>query len=224
MIKYNIKRLKMVNYNNSKIYKIEPTCEHDEGDIYVGSTTKTLLSQRMTAHRGDYSKWKKEKRHFTTSFLIFDKYGLENCNIILIENVENCNSKNDLHAREAHHIKTLKCVNKVIPNRTTKEYLEDTKYYEHNKEHCQQWRKQHYEKNKEQMTQKNKQYQEKNKEKIKQQRKEHRETNKQIIKEKKLKQCVCSCGSTYSHCSKARHERSNKHQTFLKNNIECVEL
>ena len=30
----------MVNYNNGKIYKIEPIVDHDEGDIYFGSTTK----------------------------------------------------------------------------------------------------------------------------------------------------------------------------------------
>jgi hypothetical protein len=27
-------------YNNSKIYKIEPICEYDEGDIYIGSTIR----------------------------------------------------------------------------------------------------------------------------------------------------------------------------------------
>ena len=25
----------MINYNNGKIYKIEPVCDHDEGDIYI---------------------------------------------------------------------------------------------------------------------------------------------------------------------------------------------
>ena len=30
----------MVNYSNGKIYKIVPTVEHEEGDVYYGSTTK----------------------------------------------------------------------------------------------------------------------------------------------------------------------------------------
>ena len=41
----------MVNYSNGKIYKIES----DLGDlIYIGSTTKYYLSQRMERHRFDY--------------------------------------------------------------------------------------------------------------------------------------------------------------------------
>jgi predicted GIY-YIG superfamily endonuclease len=42
----------MVNYSNGKIYKIEPTVEHEDGDIYIGSTTNKLLCQRMGKHRG----------------------------------------------------------------------------------------------------------------------------------------------------------------------------
>ena len=44
------------DYSKGKIYKIEPICDHDEGDIYIGSTTKEYLSQRMTLHRNDYKK------------------------------------------------------------------------------------------------------------------------------------------------------------------------
>ena len=47
----------MINYGNGKIYKIEPICEHDEGDIYIGSTTKEKLCQRMTTHRSSYKYW-----------------------------------------------------------------------------------------------------------------------------------------------------------------------
>ena len=35
----------MVNYNNGKIYKIEPV-NGEEGDIYIGSTTKEYLSSQ----------------------------------------------------------------------------------------------------------------------------------------------------------------------------------
>jgi len=37
----------MVNYQNGKIYFIEPICEHEENERYIGSTTKQYLSQRM---------------------------------------------------------------------------------------------------------------------------------------------------------------------------------
>ena len=48
----------MTNYNNGKIYKLEPMCNHDDGDIYIGSTTKEYLCQRMTAHKYQYKQYK----------------------------------------------------------------------------------------------------------------------------------------------------------------------
>ena len=63
----------MKNYNNSKIYKIEPICDHDEWDIYIGSTTKQYLCQRMDEHRCSYKKWKNNKHGKTQVFEIFDK-------------------------------------------------------------------------------------------------------------------------------------------------------
>ena len=63
----------MVNYSNGKIYKIEPKCDHEEGEIYIGSTTKQYLSQRMQHHRSDYKLWLEKKRNLTTSYKIFEK-------------------------------------------------------------------------------------------------------------------------------------------------------
>ena len=108
------------------------------GDVYIGSTTKTYLSQRMEYHRRDYIKYK--NNYFVskiTSFIIFDKYGVDNCRIILLENV-NATCKNELLKEEAKHIKQIKCINKVVPLRTRKEYNDDHKeqakeYYNKNK-------------------------------------------------------------------------------------------
>ena len=36
------------DYSKGKIYKIEPTVDHEENEIYFGCTTKEYLSQRMT--------------------------------------------------------------------------------------------------------------------------------------------------------------------------------
>ena len=115
----------MINYNNGKIYKIEPI-NGEDGDVYIGSTTKELLSQRMTAHRYNYKKYLNGKYSNVTSFKLFEKYGVDNCNIILLESV-NANNKDELLAREAHHIKTLSCVNRNIPLQTMKEYRESNR-------------------------------------------------------------------------------------------------
>ena len=56
------------DYSQGKIYKIEPTVEHDEGDIYIGCTTQRLLSQRMSKHKNEYKNWKEGKRNSVTSY------------------------------------------------------------------------------------------------------------------------------------------------------------
>ena len=47
----------MVNYNNSKVYKI---WSHAGDKIYIGSTTKDYLSKRMTDHRSAYKLYKEK--------------------------------------------------------------------------------------------------------------------------------------------------------------------
>jgi hypothetical protein len=209
-----------INYKNGKIYKIEPICEHDEGDVYIGSTTKQYLSQRMTAHRKDYKRYKEGKPVGKfMSFNLFDKYGVDNCNIILIVSVE-ANSKDELLSREAHYIKTVKCVNKNIPMRKEKEYYVDNKekiqqYRHDNKEKIQQYRHD----NKEKM----KQYREDHKDKHKQYREDHKDNYKQLHrkwyqdnKEALNQKGLCQCGSVYSQVHKLRHERSKKHIDFIR--------
>lgn len=129
-----------MDYQKTKIYKIE---SHIGSKIYIGSTIKTLLSQRMANHRSSFIRWKDGLFHHNiTSFRLFEEYGIENCKIVLLE-LYPCNSKDEQSAREAHWIKTLDCVNKVIPGRTAKQYAIDHKeaiakriseYYQENKE------------------------------------------------------------------------------------------
>ena len=205
----------MVNYSNGKIYKIEPIVEHEEGDIYIGSTTKLYLSQRMDSHRSCYKQWKKGVQKYTTSHLLFEKYGIENCNILLIESV-NANSKDELHARENHYIKSLKCVNKNIPSRTNKEYRNDNK--ERLKIKTQEYRDNH----KERIKIKIQEYRDNHKEEIKIRDKKYREANLDKIHALNNKKTDCPCGGSYTHCHKALHLRTLKHQNYIKslNDIE----
>ena len=102
----------MVNYSNGKIYKIEPL-NADVGDCYIGSTTKELLSQRMSAHRNEFRCSQKGLRRKTMSHYLFSKYGVDICNISLIESCP-CNSKDELLARESYHQNAMKNINKCI--------------------------------------------------------------------------------------------------------------
>ncbi len=127
----------MINYNKGKIYKIEPICEHEEHEIYIGSTTKDKLCQRMATHRDNYKQWKKgykNGKYKVMSFDLFDKYGVDNCCIILLENAM-CNSKDELFAREKYYIQNTNNLNKYIPIRTVEEKSNyQSKYYQENKE------------------------------------------------------------------------------------------
>lgn len=191
----------MVNYSNGKIYKIQKI--GGDSDIYIGSTTKQYLSQRLDTHRGHYKAYQANKRGLTTSFNIFDKYGIENCEIVLLEACE-CKSKDELLKRERHYIENNKCVNKLLPGRTKKEYRESTQ--------CDSI---YYQKNRERIKERVKQYADNNKEKIKEANKCYREKNNEKIKAHKSQKCECICGGHYIHCHKARHLRTKKHQDYI---------
>ena len=129
----------MVNYNNGKVYKIWSL----SGDkIYIGSTTKEYLSQRMDTHRNNYKNWKNGIYHNITVYNIFDEYGLENCKIELLEAKE-CKDKHELLKLEGEYIRKLECVNKQIAGRTRKEY------YDENREKLLEQKKQYHINNRE---------------------------------------------------------------------------
>jgi hypothetical protein len=108
----------MTNYQKSKIYKIE---SHLGDKIYIGATCKDYLSQRFQAHKHDYRRWKNGKARKVNSYEIFDLYGIDNCSIVLLEACP-CDSKDEQNAKESFYIRTMDCVNKVIPDRKKEEY------------------------------------------------------------------------------------------------------
>jgi hypothetical protein len=200
----------MVNYSDGKIYKIEPIQDHDEGDVYFGSTTKPLLCQRFATHKTEYKRFKENKTQFVTSFDLFDKYGFENCQIILLELV-NATSKDELIAREAYFIRNFKCINKIIPDRTRSEYLKTDTIIESMKEK----RTEYYNSNKAEICEQKMEHYYKNKEEIIEKRKEHYYKNQDKILEKLKQKFDCDCGGKYTRGGKLTHERSAKHQHYL---------
>jgi queuine/archaeosine tRNA-ribosyltransferase len=65
-----------------------------------------------------------------TSFKIIENGDYD---IILLEEVKDCENKEQLRARERHYIESLDCVNKTIPGRTNKEYYQLNKDFINNK-------------------------------------------------------------------------------------------
>jgi hypothetical protein len=107
---------------HGNIYKIEPIVEHDPNEIYIGSTINTL-KHRFNTHKASYKLWLKKNQNVnrTRSFDLFQKYGYNNLQIILLETIE-CETKDEMRLREAHYIRTINNINHNVPKRNKKEY------------------------------------------------------------------------------------------------------
>ncbi|MBS1736179.1 MAG: hypothetical protein JSS98_06165 [Bacteroidetes bacterium] len=165
---------------DAKIYRI---VSNITGQNYYGSTCEKYLCNRLAKHRGNYKRYLAGKYHYVTSFKILETNDFD---IILVEKLENCKSKDELHARERFYIENNECVNKVIPNRTTKQYYVD------------------------------------NKQKISEQMNEYYHTNRNKVLEYKATPHNCICGISHRYGEKARHQKSQKHQNYIKNNIKTI--
>jgi hypothetical protein len=99
---------------NGKIYKIIALTDNfDINDIYFGSTIEKRLSNRFAGHKCRYKRWieglEKSNR---SSYYIFEKYGLENCKIVLIEEISFFHI-DELRKKENEYIMNNKCCNKL---------------------------------------------------------------------------------------------------------------
>jgi hypothetical protein len=190
-----------------RIYKIIS----GQGDeCYVGSTFQSL-TYRWRDHKQGYRSYKKDNNNNISSYDLFDKYGVDNCAIILIKEYEICDRRH-MEAYEQLWINKLNCINKqnsfCIKKLYKKQYREQNKdkiiqrnkqyyeqnkdkYKEHNKQYreqnkdkCKEHNKQWREQNKDKCKEHNKQYREQNKDKINQRKRERREQNKEVIRQK----------------------------------------
>ena len=83
-----------ITYNNGKIYKVKGL----EDDCFIGSTVDHL-SSKMNSHRMGYISYLKTGKGKCAVYDLFEKYGVENCKIELIENFS-ANKRKDLNKRE----------------------------------------------------------------------------------------------------------------------------
>ena len=206
----------MPDYQNGKIYKIVVNTE-EVYKPYVGSTCETL-SRRLAKHRQEY----KVKRKNISSYELFDRFGVENCRIILLEECP-CENREQLLMKEREWFDKIECCNKIRPYNSPEERIvldkECEKKYAETRD-----RKEYFEANKERFSQQKKEYREANKEKISEQRKEKYQENKEIIcerikiyreanadkiREKKAEKVTCECGKVISNRNLARHRKSH---------------
>ena len=176
----------MNRYENGKIYMITDIAMTKK---YIGSTTESL-KKRFERHRSKYQEYLRGGADNTRSYWLFDEFGVENCKIFLIKNFP-CNSREELEREEGNIIKGEDCMNKVIAGRTRKEHYKDENDYI-----CFQ----------------KKIYRELHPEKRQEEGRKRYEKMKHILSERHL----CGCGKYYTFEHKKRHEKSQKHQNYLK--------
>jgi hypothetical protein len=76
-----------MEYQNGSIYKI--VCNLDSSIVYIGSTFKPLLI-RFNRHKAQYRLYKRGLYGFYSLYEYFDKYGVNNFNIIKIKDYLVC--------------------------------------------------------------------------------------------------------------------------------------
>ena len=179
----------MNRYQNGKVYKIVAP----DNTFYIGSTIQSL-NERFSAHKCSFKSSKNGKNiRGTAVFELFEKYGVEECRIELIEAYP-CDSKKDLERREGEIIKVSDCVNRVVAGRTSEEYRSDNaemlkykfkQFYQNNKDREIERAKQYYVHNSDRVKERAKVYANLNKEHIAERKKEWRLENNELVKEQK---------------------------------------
>ena len=110
-----------------------------------------------------------------------------------------------------------------------KQYYQDHKeehnaygkqYREDNKEEIKEYKRKHYKENKEEILAKQKEDYEINREVKLERNRIYRENNKEKIRAQANQVINCECGNKYTQQNKNRHLKSQKHQTFLRQQEE----
>jgi hypothetical protein len=194
----------MVNYQNGKIYKI--VCDDSE-NIYIGSTTKEKLSQRMAKHKSHHNDYLDGKGRFISSFIMLEK---QNPRIILIENYP-CNNKDELRMREQYWIDQFRniCINKINANGINidkkKGWLDNYRKTDNFKAYASKYRtsdKYRIHQNKYQKTEVPKKWQI-----------EYEKTDKRKQYKKQTRICLF-CGKKSTNGDLSRHQKSNYCKSF----------
>ena len=106
--------------------------------IYIGNTKKNTVGERFQQHINNYSQYQKNQEHYTSSFRLFQLYGVENCQIMEITTVV-CLNRLQACLIEGNYIRLVDggfCVNHNIAGRTRQEYRKDNIAMINGKHNC----------------------------------------------------------------------------------------
>ena len=199
----------MNRYENGKIYFIT---DLNYTKFYYGSTCESL-TKRFGRHKDNYRRCVENDKTYrmsnTSSFNLFHEFGVNNCKIELVCRYP-CNTKEELLAKEGQYIRENTCVNKNIAGRTQQDYINE------HRDRINERNRNYHQNNKDKVSQiQHKKYM-KNSEYYKQKARKNHEDQKDQIHERKNTVIVCGCGRPTTNSNIRRHEKTNYHQNWLK--------
>ena len=186
---------KPITWENCIIYKI-----WKDDDFYIGSTTD--FTNRKRSHKQSCSNEKLKKYNYKIYQTIREKGGWNTWQMSPLEEYKECKSQIEARIREEEwRVKIQANLN------SRKCFGAETK---------QEYQKEYYQSNKEEIKEQQKQYQQDHKEEICERKKIYRNKHKEQLFEKMKEKFECPCKSICRISDKARHEKSLKHQNWLK--------
>lgn len=228
------------NYQQGKIYELKCLTS---GKVYIGSTTKKYLSQRLVHHKSSFKRWRDGiDNKYCTSYIVLEG---ENYEIHLLE-LYPCNSCDELHTRERHYIEQVDCVNRNVPTRTCKEYYDDNRdkileyqqeYRSTHKSLIQERDRRYRHSHKEEISAKKQEYRnlhaeeirikkadyyERNSDRLKARAIQYRLENNDQINSWKKEKIQCPCGVVTDRGHKSRHEQTQHHKKWILTQAEAI--
>ena len=205
---------RQMDYSTTHFYKI--VCRDlDVKDMYVGHTTD--FKTRKGCHKRVCNN-SNDKQHNRSLYNCIREYGgWENWDMVLIE-TKALNNSLEARKREREHIEDLKpSLNEINAYRSSEELKQYKKQWtKDNEENVKDYKHNWHLNNRDRLTEiKRAKYQENKEEQIYKAKKYYQDN----IEERRAvrnRLCCCDCGDDYTYANKRRHERSKKHQEYLK--------
>jgi len=195
-----------------RVYKIIVNCSND---IYVGSTLQECR-RRWQEHKANYRSWLNNVcKTKTTSFELFEKYGIDNCKIILIREYQVVD-KEHLKVYEQLWINKLKPINKVNP--LVLSFLIKRQYPKYNKENYKRRIQLHPNYNKEnyqERIQRHPNYLKKRYETLLTKNPNYNREFYEKYREKKTEKITCDCGIITLRSNLSQHKKTKKHLQLM---------
>ena len=195
------------------IYKI--CCDDLPDYVYVGHTG--AFANRKYEHKSRCNNENNKGHNLKVYQTIRANGGWTNWRMVCIAEVECKNVRQAEMVEERYrqelnaNMNSQRC---YVTEEEEKEYLKE--YYKEHKEEINEKCKEYYKEHKEEIKEKCKVYYEEHKEEMNKQSKVYNEEHKEEIKKQQSKKYTCACGSELCWGYKAKHERTKKHQEFLK--------